>query len=220
MDKFLNQTSLLVISSGLFLVLLTLREGSAWLTRRLAPVSDTDHPGYVLTGVLGLLSLLIAFTFGLALDRYEARYNLLVAEAAALNTVDMRVRLLDQPASGRLVQLVHRYAKARLDYGEADAAQKPPYERPRRRFAARSSAKPWPPSATSVIGGGLLWSSNPSTTRSPSGFRERPPKTRRCPRQSWWCWSSTLSWSLSCWATPCRPSGVSTGSCRGCSSCF
>jgi hypothetical protein len=128
MDKFLNQASLPLISGALFLILLGLRETSAWLTRRLASERGTEHPGYVLSGVLGLLSLLIAFTFGLALDRYEARYNLLVAEAAALNTADMRVRLLDQPASGKLVQLVRRYAEVRVLYGSADSVEKPPFE--------------------------------------------------------------------------------------------
>jgi len=128
MDKFLNQASLPLIACALFLILLGLREASAWLTRRWASERGTDHPGYVLSGVLGLLSLLIAFTFGLALDRYEARYNLLVAEAAALNTADMRVRLLDQPASGKLVQLVRRYAEVRVLYGNADSAEKPPFE--------------------------------------------------------------------------------------------
>jgi len=128
MDRFLNQAPLLLIAGALLLTLLGLREASAWLTRRLASERGTDHPGYVLSGVLGLLSLLIAFTFGLALDRYEARYNLLVAEAAALNTADMRVRLLDQPASGKLVQLVRRYAEVRVQYGKADSSEKPPFE--------------------------------------------------------------------------------------------
>jgi cellobiose-specific phosphotransferase system component IIC len=128
MDKFVNQAPLALIGGALFLLLIGLREGSAWLTRRWASDRGTDHPGYVLSGVLGLLSLLIAFTFGLALDRYEARYNLLVAEAAALNTADMRVRLLDQPASGRLVKLVREYAEVRVRYGSADAGEKPPFE--------------------------------------------------------------------------------------------
>jgi len=127
MDKFLNQASLPTIAVALFVVLMLARETSSWLTRRFAPQTlIVAGPGYMLSGVLGLLALLIAFTFGLALDRYEARYNLLVAEAAALNTADMRVRLLDQPASGRLVQLVREYAEARVRYGNADAADKPP----------------------------------------------------------------------------------------------
>lgn len=128
MDKFLNQASLVTIAVALFVILMLVREASSWLTRRFAPERQIiTEPGYLLSGVLGLLALLIAFTFGLALDRYEARYNLLVAEAAALNTADMRVRLLDQPASGKLVQLVREYAEARVRYGNADAADKPPF---------------------------------------------------------------------------------------------
>jgi hypothetical protein len=126
MDKLLNQTSLPALAVALFLALVVLREAVAWLTRHQAPEEDGIHPGYVLAGVLGLLSLLIGFTFSLALDRYETRYNLLVAEAGALNTADMRVRLLDQPASGRLVELVRSYAQVRVRYGQADAGDKPP----------------------------------------------------------------------------------------------
>jgi hypothetical protein len=128
MDRFFNQESLIVIAVALFALLVAAREGASWLARRLAGERHVaSESGYVLSGVLGLLALLIAFTFGLALDRYETRYNLLVAEAAALNTADMRVRLLDQPASGRLVELVRAYAEARLAYGEAEAAHKSPF---------------------------------------------------------------------------------------------
>jgi hypothetical protein len=127
MDRFFNQESLIVIAAALFTLLVLTREGASWLARRLSGERHViAEPGYVLSGVLGLLALLIAFTFGLALDRYETRYNLLVAEAAALNTADMRVRLLDQPASGRLVVLVREYAEVRLLYGLADSAEKPP----------------------------------------------------------------------------------------------
>lgn len=128
MDRFLNETSLTIIAATLFALLVLAREGASRLARRLSGERHVvSESGYVLSGVLGLLALLIAFTFGLALDRYETRYNLLVAEAAALNTADMRVRLLDQPASGRLVELVRAYAEVRLAYGEADAARKPPF---------------------------------------------------------------------------------------------
>lgn len=54
----------MLIGGALFIARLGLREGLAWLTRRWALERGTDHPGYVLSGVLGLLSLLIASTFG------------------------------------------------------------------------------------------------------------------------------------------------------------
>lgn len=128
MGRFLNEAPLLLIAAIMFVLLVLAREGASWLGRRLSGERHVvSESGYVLSGVLGLLALLIAFTFGLALDRYETRYNLLVAEAAALNTADMRVRLLDQPASGQLVDLVRDYAQVRLAYGEADAAHKEPF---------------------------------------------------------------------------------------------
>ena len=142
MDKVFNEAPLLIIAGALFVALMLVREASSWLTRRYAPDRrQVAEPGYILSGVLGLLALLIGFTFSLALDRYETRYNLLVAEAAALNTADMRVRLLDQPASGQLVQLVRDYAEARLLYGSADAADKAPFAKASRHLRKQIQAE-------------------------------------------------------------------------------
>lgn len=84
-------------------------------TARRKETEADDGPGQVLTGVLGLLALLVAFTFGLALNRYEARRDLVVQEANALGTAYLRASLLDQPAPLRT--LLRRYARERLTYG-------------------------------------------------------------------------------------------------------
>lgn len=123
MEAFLDQTPLVIVAAGLFAALLLAREFGAAIGRRGRP-SDTDN-GHILSGILGLLALLIAFTFGLALDRYETRRELVTAEANAIGTADMRVRLLNPPEATRLTALYRAYAETRLRYGEADAAGKP-----------------------------------------------------------------------------------------------
>src|SRR5262249_23862776 len=106
----------------LFVVMGLAREFGAWARRREGRVvrntgSATDE-GYILSAVLGLLALLVAFSFGMALNRYEARRELVVTEANALGTAYLRIAILDDPA--KLRSLMLQYARARLAYGEMD----------------------------------------------------------------------------------------------------
>ncbi|MBU1377425.1 MAG: hypothetical protein KKE02_14965 [Alphaproteobacteria bacterium] len=139
MDKLVNGTPLWALAALLFLALMASREAGGWLRRRTLRNSDGEaiEHDYILNGILGLLALLVAFTFGLALDRYDARRDLVVDEANAIGTAEMRVRLLD-PAQGlHLAGLYRQYAETRLKYGEALAADKPPLQRQSQALRAR-----------------------------------------------------------------------------------
>jgi uncharacterized membrane protein len=46
---------------------------------------------------LGLLAFLLAFTFGMATSRYEARRQLVVDDAVAIRTVSLRAQQLPEP---------------------------------------------------------------------------------------------------------------------------
>lgn len=105
------------------------REFGGWLHRRIAGAKDGDQgdgvdKSFLITATLGLLALLTAFTFSLSLNRYEARRMIVVAEANAIGTAEMRVRLLNSPDNAKLVGLLQTYARARLEYGLAAAADK------------------------------------------------------------------------------------------------
>jgi hypothetical protein len=76
---------------------------------------DKEAKGYVLSGALGLLALLVAFTFGMALNRYELRRQLVITEATALATSYLRLSVLDD--AGRLKGLLRQYAEDRLEFG-------------------------------------------------------------------------------------------------------
>ncbi len=59
--------------------------------------------------LLGLLSLLIGFTFAMALARFEARRDALLDDANAIGTTALRARLLPQPYSTKSLNLwTHR----------------------------------------------------------------------------------------------------------------
>lgn len=130
LTAFINDAPLLLIAGLLFVAQCLMREAGGWIRRRVSARSgesaeDVSDKGYLLSGVLGLLALLIAFTFGLAVDRYEGRRHLVTEEANAIGTAEMRVQLLPSPDGARLAVMLRDYARTREAYGLAGAAERP-----------------------------------------------------------------------------------------------
>jgi hypothetical protein len=71
--------------------------------------------GAIEGGVFGLLGLMIAFTFGGAVQRLDERRDLVVAEGNAIGTAWMRLDLLPEPQRGELRALFRRYVDSRLE---------------------------------------------------------------------------------------------------------
>lgn len=119
-EEFFREAPLWSILLLLFLAMSLAREFGAWARRlegrRARKEGAATDEGYILTAELGLLALLVAFSFGMALNHYEARRELVVTEANALGTAWSRTALLDDPV--RLRGMLLRYAQARLAYGE------------------------------------------------------------------------------------------------------
>jgi hypothetical protein len=65
--------------------------------------------------ILGLLALLIAFTFSMALSLYEVRRDALLNEANAIGTAALRARLLPTPHNAECLKLLREYIQIRLD---------------------------------------------------------------------------------------------------------
>jgi hypothetical protein len=73
--------------------------------------------GYLLSSALGLL---LAFTFGMVLNRYEARRELVTTEANAIGTAYLRAQLIDEPHRTRLSNLLLTYTENRIQLATAD----------------------------------------------------------------------------------------------------
>ena len=67
------------------------------------------------TAALGLLALMIGFTFAMALSRFDARRNAVLMEANAIGTTALRARLLPEPHRAETVKLMRDYVQVRLD---------------------------------------------------------------------------------------------------------
>jgi hypothetical protein len=85
--------------------------------RRRSPGSASSDESYILSGMFGLLALLIAFAFSLAIGRYEERRELVVEEANALGTLASRLALLTPAQQLTLRPELAAYAAARAEAG-------------------------------------------------------------------------------------------------------
>ncbi len=124
---FEHQGDLRLVSLLLLVLMLVAREGGSLLHHQLyrpTPDAGEGHgeEGHILAAVLGLLALLVAFTFGLALERHEDQRQLVMDEANALTTAYFRTSLLDDPEPVRIA--MRNYGQARLDFGRFDGEQR------------------------------------------------------------------------------------------------
>jgi hypothetical protein len=76
--------------------------------------------GYLLSSALGLLGLLLAFTFSMVINRYESRRELVTREANAIGTSYLRAQMLDEPHRSRLSGLLLAYTENRIRLATAE----------------------------------------------------------------------------------------------------
>ena len=70
--------------------------------------------------LLGLLSLLLSFTFGMSASRYDARKALIVKEANNIGTVILRSDMYADSIRTQFRKELQEYVEARIAYYEAD----------------------------------------------------------------------------------------------------
>jgi hypothetical protein len=145
----------LIITSLLLLgTLFASREIGAYARRRRELRNEAAAAakfGLVMSGVLGLLALLVGFTFSLALNRFETRRDLIVQEANALDTAYLRTAVLDQPQPLR--QQIRNYTELRVRMAESSRAEERALE-PSLAVARRNT---WAAAADEArTGGGVL----------------------------------------------------------------
>ena len=78
-------------------------------------VRGGDDIGTLEGAILGLLALMIGFTFAMALTLYEKRRDAVLLEANAIGTAALRARLLPAPHNAEMLKLLRDYIQIRLD---------------------------------------------------------------------------------------------------------
>jgi hypothetical protein len=112
----------LLILIGLLLVLFG-AEALGWRigrsSRAEADEAARAQVGSLQAAVLGLLALLLGFTFSMAAERFDTRRKLVVEEANAIGTALLRASLIEPPESASLKVLLKHYIDVRIAYYDA-----------------------------------------------------------------------------------------------------
>jgi hypothetical protein len=111
---FFNQWSVFTVVSLLLLVLgeAGYRFGTA--ARKRNPGAAEGHSGSVQGAVLGLLGLLLGFTFAMAVGRHDNRRALAVEEANSIGTTWLRAPFLGEEPGVEARELLRRYTETHL----------------------------------------------------------------------------------------------------------
>lgn len=83
---------------------------------------EDGQEAFIVSAVLGLLALLLGFTFSLALNRYDDRRELVLQEANAIGTAYLRAQLVGEPQRSKVSTILIEYAENQIQIaGPRDA---------------------------------------------------------------------------------------------------
>ena len=114
------------IAVSLFLLILLANEISFRVARRSAATGDqglSTQTNAIQAGILGLLALLLGFSFNMALQRFDARSAAAIEEANAIGTAWLRTTLLPEQYASQVSSLLSDYVDVRLESGKIDMAE-------------------------------------------------------------------------------------------------
>lgn len=121
---WLYELDLGVILLGSFLLFLLSLFIGYWTGRKVRKEGEQDtQVNTILAAILGLLGLLLAFTFSMAAARYDVRRNLVVQESNAIGTAYLRTQMLPEPHRTQISDLLRVYVEVRLEFYDAGVDQ-------------------------------------------------------------------------------------------------
>jgi len=116
---------------GVFALALAIIALSAELGYRLGGARQKEQHekepsvGGIVAAALGLLAFLLAFTFGMAAQRFESRRQMLQSEANSIGTTYLRAKMLPDPEASQTQKLLREYVDVRLtavEEGKVDSS--------------------------------------------------------------------------------------------------
>ena len=118
MFERLYEIDLIVLYPGALILIAGAAGLGAWIGWRSRQTENGAADVSTLTGAaLGLLALLLAFSFYLALSRYEARRGLVLEEANAIGSAANFALMLPEPAQRPILSLSRDYVAVRIGLG-------------------------------------------------------------------------------------------------------
>jgi hypothetical protein len=119
---FLYGTNENIIYFVFFALMLAATEAGFHLGRKSeanTPDKTKSQTSAVEAAILGVLALLLGFTMSMAVSRFEARKQLVLAEANAIGTSCALTDLLPAAEGSEIASLLRQYVNVRVQYGAA-----------------------------------------------------------------------------------------------------
>jgi hypothetical protein len=106
-----------VLAGTVAIVLLSMQGGLllARVRRRQDGKQEESPIGTAVGALLALLAFMLAFTFGIAANRFDARRGLLLEEVNAIGTTFLRAGLIPEPHRTEVRAMLRAYVDVRLD---------------------------------------------------------------------------------------------------------
>src|SRR4051812_33377519 len=117
MTAFMYHINSAWIAGILFVSMAVAVEAGSRAGRRVQKFTDAaskDHVNAIQASLLGILALLLGFTFSLSLQRYDSRSQAVVREANAIGTTYLRAQLLPVSVRHDVQQSLREYLNLRV----------------------------------------------------------------------------------------------------------
>lgn len=121
-----TKSSVLIAVTLLVLMVLATRVGHRLGVRSTAIKNCApckEHIATLLSSLLGMLALVLGFSFSIALERHGSRSEAVVDESNAIGTAYLRIALLPQADQAEVQDLFARYLQVRLEESKLSLAQ-------------------------------------------------------------------------------------------------
>ncbi len=118
MFESLYQTGFGVLYPFIIVLIVISAEFGNWIGLRVRRADPAGADiGTIAGAALGLLALLLAFSFSIGLARYDARRQQVLEEANAIGSTANFALMLPRPAQAPILNLLHDYTKIRITLG-------------------------------------------------------------------------------------------------------
>lgn len=127
MEEVLYDQSSILIAAVLLAAILAANETGYRVGRWQRARTDTgvrSQTNAIQAAMLGLLALLLGFTFTMALQRFDNRSQAVISEANAIGTTYLRTQLLPEEFREPARALIVRYVQLRIDASQLDLTEK------------------------------------------------------------------------------------------------
>lgn len=117
------QINSIVIALLLFILIFLANEVGHFVGRRFVKRANDDiksQTNGIQAGILGLLALLLGFTFSMAIQRFDDRTQSVINESNAIGTVLLRTKLLPRDYPAKTRELIQSYIDLRLEASKLD----------------------------------------------------------------------------------------------------